>query len=210
MPIGGGSTGGEGAQDPGFGGYSTFKGLLDAVVEWLPKLTRLFLSRYQGKYQAWTSTSTLATGAPQLPSTSTSNEEAILNAWAQLSEKQRVSILQFALAFRLGGSACTRKFNRPFAECEKTVSYNGQTYCVQYSSGAQGDVCDQASAPSSCRRVISTWRSVATCDSLPDEQADRFFSWLSNQFINQTENISQNTLTKLYLDGVPRVNNKLK
>ena len=31
-----------------------------------------------------------------------------------------------------------------------------------------------------------------------------------NDYFTQTENISQNTLTKLYLDGVPRVNNKLK
>ena len=204
MGVSGGNSSGGNAQDAGFGGYLTHQQLIDAVVEWLPKLTRLFLSRFQGKYQAWNNTSDLAVGAPQLPSSSDSNEKRILELWAALTKKQRNSILQYALSFRLGGKACTRKFNRPYVECENIVVHNGKQYCVKYKAGAEGDVCDQASAPSVCRRVVSTWQSSVTCDSLPDENADRFFAWLSEKFVNQTENIGLNNLTQFYFNGVPR------
>ena len=204
MAIGGGGTGGGNGQDAGFGGYPTQKELLDAVVAWLPKLTRLFMSQFQGKYQAWNTKSSLATGAPQIPSTNQSSENLILQSWADLGEKQRSSILQYVLSFRIGGSSCTRRFNRPYAECEETAEYKGKLYCVKYKAGVEGDICDQASAPSSCKRVVKSWQSVSTCESMPDEEADRFFAWLSAKFINGSGKMSTTSLPKFYFSGVPR------
>ena len=202
---GGSNSGGGGGQDLGFGGFLSYQQLVDAVVNWTPKLTRIFLSRYQGKYRAWTSGSDLAVGAPQLPSSSTSSEESILQQWSTLTEKQRISILQFVLSFRVGGRGCTRKYNRPYVECEKVVTYQGRSICARYKTGASKDICDQASAPAICKKVIATWQEVATCDSFSDEATDQFFAWLSSKFSSDSlNNISQKSLDDLYLNGVPR------
>lgn len=204
MNTGGGNSGNGNSQDAGFGGYATHKDLIDAVVTWLPKLTSLFASRFEGKYKAWNTSSNFSSGAPQVGNSSPNNEQNILNSWSNLTEKQRTSILQYALSFRVGGSSCTRKFNRPFAECEETATFQGKTYCVKHKSGSQGDVCDQATAPSSCRRVVSTWKSAATCESLNDAEADKFFSWLSSKFINKSENFRNKTINQFYTRGIPK------
>jgi hypothetical protein len=208
MAISGGNNGGGNSQESGFGGYSTHQELIDAVVEWLPKLTRLFLSKYQGKYNAWSTLSSLASGAPQVPSSQQNSENIILNSWFLLTEKQRISIVQYALSFRMGGPGCTRRFNRPYSECEQIAVFKGENYCIRYKTGAEGDICDQASAPSICRRVVSTWKGYTSCESLNDEEADRFFSWLSAKFINQSENIGASSLTDLYLSGIPKKKKK--
>jgi|688.fasta_scaffold111739_3 hypothetical protein len=204
-PGGGSNTGGGGGQDAGFGGFTSYQALVDAVVSWTPKLTRIFLSRYQGKYRAWDSASALAAGAPQLPSSSTSSEQSILQQWSALTEKQRISILQFILSFRVGGRGCTRKYNRPYVECEKVVTYQGKSICTRYKTGQNKDICDQASAPAICKKVIATWQEVATCESFSDEATDQFFAWLSSKFSNDSyAKIAQKSLDDLYLNGVPR------
>lgn len=204
MSISGGNNGSGNSQESGFGGYQTHQELINAVVEWLPKLTRLFLSKFQGKYVAWKTSSSLAEGAPQIPSSDASNEATILNSWFLLTEKQRTSIIQYALSFRMGGPGCSRRFNRPYSECEQIAVFNGENYCVRYKPGSEGDICDQASAPAVCKRVVSTWKGYTTCESLNDEDADRLFSWLSSKFVNQSEDIRVSTLTDLYLSGIPR------
>lgn len=203
-PTGGGGGGSGGGQDPGFGGYATLQELVDAVVFWIPYLTTLFLSRYQGKYRAWSSNNGLAAGAPQLEGQdSESNEEAILELWSALSAKKRESILQYALSYRSGDPSCARKFVRGYAECEEVVIFNGQSYCVR-GLNVSDDICNQSSAPASCRRVISSWKGLANCDNFPDSVATNFYNWLSARVVSGSDSVKSSSLRNFYFYGFPR------
>ena len=64
------SGGGGNSPEDRVGGFSSHKDLLDSVVKWIPLLSKLFFFRHQGKYRAWNTSSTVATGAIQIPSNS--------------------------------------------------------------------------------------------------------------------------------------------
>jgi len=203
-PTGGGNGGSGGGQDTGFGGFASLQELVDAVVFWIPYLTTLFLSRYQGKYRAWTSNSIVADGAPQLEGqNSESDEQNVLTSWASLSDKKRETILQYALSYRSGNSACTRKYVRGYAECEEVVIYNGQSYCIR-GLNVSDDICNQSSAPPSCRRIISKWKGIATCENFPDIVANNFYSWLSSRVVSGTDGVQVTSLRNFYFYGFPR------
>lgn len=199
------SGGGGNSPEDRVGGFPSHKDLLDSVVKWIPLLSKLFFFRHQGKYRAWNTSSTVATGAIQIPSNSSSSEVEILTNWSnQLTQEQRRSILLYTLSFRLGGQGCSRKFSRPFFECEDVVTHNGKFFCRKNSDIPIREICDQASQPDICKKRIAIWKSNSNCGSFSDASADRFFSWLSSKVVNQSENMAITKLKDFYLTGVPK------
>lgn len=200
-PTGGSNQSGENANNS-FGGFSSNKELVDAVVYWIPKLTALFFSKHQGKYNAWTSASELASGAPQIINESETSEQAVISEWSGLSQSKRSTILQYMLSYRSGGPACARKYVRSYSNCDEVVRYRGVSYCKRR-GGVDSDICDQASAPQVCKSIISKWKGIGNCDSLPDPVADRFFSWLTAKVILNKDDIKNKKLSDFYFNGVP-------
>jgi hypothetical protein len=186
-----------------FGGFGSLTELVNAVVYWIPKISLLLLSRYQGKYAAWSSSSDLAFGAQQNNANNPSFEEEILDEWSSISQSRRYTIMQYALSYRIAGPSCARKYVRNYTECAEIVRYKGRSFCKRASSSS-GDICNQSSAPSICRRVISQWKGVGDCDSLPDPIADKFFSWLTARVVSGEDTVKKNNLKNFYLNGIPR------
>ena len=186
-----------------FGGFGSLVELVDAVVYWIPKISSLLLSRYQGKYSAWSSASDLAVGAQQNNANNPSFEESILDEWSSLSQSRRYTIMQYALSYRVAGPSCARKYVRNYTECSEIVRHRGRSFCKRASSSS-GDICNQSSAPAICRKVISQWKGVGDCESLPDPIADKFFAWLTARVVSGGDTIKKNNLKNFYLNGIPR------
>lgn len=203
MPISASGQANQSGDGQNFGGFGSLGELVDAVVEWIPKISSLLISRYQGKYSAWSSGSELAIGAQQNNSNNPSVEEDILEEWSSISQARRYTIMQYALSYRIAGPSCARKYVRNYTECSEIVRYRGKSFCKR-STSSSGDICNQASSPSVCRRVISQWKGIGDCDSLPDPVADKFFAWLTSKVVSGDDLIKKNNLKNFYLNGIPR------